>query len=74
MLQHPQNKFKGGVSFPFHLNSEKKTKPKRIAGEGLGLASVQDEKWVPVIPAESSPVPLLLNARLDQQFIFCILW
>lgn len=68
MLQHTQDK--GGVPFSFHLNSERKA----IAGEGLGVASVQDERWVPVIPTESSPVPSFPKADLEQQFVFCRLW
>lgn len=70
MLQDTENKLKSGVSFPFHLNSERKA----VAGEGLGLASLQDERWVPVTPAQSSPVPLFPKAHLEQQFIFCSLW
>lgn len=69
MLQDTENKLKSGVSFPFHLNSERKA----VAGEGLGLASLQDERWVPVTPAQSSPVPLFPKAHLEQQFIFCSL-
>lgn len=58
MLQHTQNKLESNVPFPFHLNS------------GEGLASVQDERWVPVMPAESSPVPLFPKAHLEERFVF----
>lgn len=66
MLRHTQNKLKGAVPFSFHLNSKRKA-----IAEGLGLASVQDERWVPVILAESSPVPPFPKAPLEQQFILC---
>ena len=63
------NQAKSVVPFPFLLASEIKT-----TEEGLGLASVQDERRVPLIPVQSSPVPHFPKARLEQQqFVFCSL-
>lgn len=40
---------------------------KKTERGGPGLASVQDERRVPLIPVQSSPVPHLPKAHLEQQ-------
>lgn len=70
MLQHVQIELKSVVPFPFLLASEIKT----TEGGGLGLASVESERRVSLIPVQSSPVPHFPKAHLEQQqFIFCSL-